>query len=161
LIFVHAGALLGALRGPRLASLRDTWRAVSEESLDLVRSIFAAWERGDFGSAGWADPEIEYVMPDGPWPVDRTGLAEMAQGEREFLSTFEHFRITADEYREVDDERVLVLHRARGRGKASGLNFEQIGANGACLFHIRDGKVIRFVGYFDRGHAFADLGLEG
>jgi ketosteroid isomerase-like protein len=131
------------------------------ENLDLVRSVYADWERGDFGSTSWADPHVEYVIADGPWPVDRTGLAEMAEGERELLNAFENFRIAASEYREIDHERVLVLSHASGRGKTSGLDFEQIGPKGgACLFHIRDGKAIRFVGYWDQDHALADLGLK-
>jgi ketosteroid isomerase-like protein len=130
-------------------------------NLDLVRSIFAAWERGDFSSAEWADPQIEYVIADGPDPSTWTGLAELTRGFRNFLDAWEDYDVGADEYRELDGERVLVLSRHSGRGKASGLELGQISAKGgAFLFQLRDGRVIRFVVYFDRDCALADLGLK-
>ncbi len=80
------------------------------ENLDLVRSIFVAWERGDFSETDWADPEIKHVFADGPNPGSFTGMAE---GWREFLGAWESYSVVADEYRDLDDERVLVFHHRR------------------------------------------------
>jgi len=131
-------------------------------NLDLVRSIYADWERGDYSSAKWADPEIEYVFIDGPSPGSWTGLAEMANALRSILSAWEGLRLEAEEYRDLDEERVLVLYRySGGRGKASGLEVGQIRTQGAYLFYLRDGNVTKLVGYWDRDRALAYLGLEG
>jgi ketosteroid isomerase-like protein len=129
------------------------------ENLDLVRSIYAAWEGGEYASAEWAHPEIECVYADGPSPRSYTGLAEMAEGSREYLSAFEEYRQEAKEYRELDAERVLVLIDRSGRGKVSGLELGQMMTQGAHVFHVRDGKVTRFIAYWDRQRALADLGL--
>lgn len=132
---------------------------MASSNLDLVRSIYGTWERGDWSSVEWADPEIQWVSADGPAPGSWTGLAGMAEGWREWLSAWKEFRIEVDEYRELDDERVLVLPRVSGRGKTSGLELGQMWTKGAALFHIRDGKVTRFVFYWNRERALADLGL--
>ena len=128
-------------------------------NLDLVRSIYADWERGDFHSTEWADPEIEYVIVDGPVPGSWTGLDGMEEGMRHVVRGWAELRVEVDEYRELDDERVLVLTRRSGRGKASGLELERLGTRGATIFHVRDGKVTRHVMYYDRDRALADLGL--
>src|SRR2546422_1079172 len=51
-------------------------------------------------------------------------------------------------------------HPLQRRGKTSGLKLEQMRAEGANLFHLRGGRVTRFVVYLDRERAFADVGLK-
>jgi ketosteroid isomerase-like protein len=128
-------------------------------NVDLVRSVFTAWERGDFGSVEWAHPQIEYVVSDGPDPGSRTGLAEMAGAWRRFMIAWGDYRVEADEYREIDRERVLVLLHAFARGRSSGADARQMRARGANLFHIDGGKVTRLIVCFDRERMLADLGL--
>lgn len=128
-------------------------------NVDLLRSIYADWERGDYENVGWAHPEIELVLV-GLEAGGGTGLAAMAEAWRDFLSTWKDFSTEAEEYRELDDERVLVLTRNTGSGRGSGLEFDERLAKTANLFHIREGKVARLIVYFDRERALADVGLS-
>src|SRR2546423_1724625 len=66
----------------------------------------------------------------------------------------------AEEYRELDRERILVFVHNSGRGRTSGLKIEQMHAKAANVFHVHGGKVTRLVAYWDRDRALADLGLE-
>lgn len=129
---------------------------MASANLDLVRSIAAAWERGRYDVVEWADPEIEFVIADGPEPGRSIGRTGLARKLRDFQAAWDEYHSEALEYRELDSERVLVFTYASGHAKASGLAIGQMRAN---VFHIRDGKVTRLVAYWDRERALADMGL--
>jgi ketosteroid isomerase-like protein len=130
------------------------------ENLDLVRSIYADWERGDFTSMGWAHPEIEYVIVDFVEPMTRLGRDATAEALKRILGEWDKPRIEADEIRSLDDGRVLVFNHLAGRGKTSGIDVGDMHHNGAAILSFRDGLVARYLSYFDRDRALADLGLE-
>jgi ketosteroid isomerase-like protein len=121
--------------------------------------MYSASERGDFSSVDWAHPEMELVIADGPTPGSWSGLTAVKEGFSSFLSAWEELRAEADEFHELDNERILVLVRYEGRGKTSGVELRQMQARGAAVFHFRGGKVIKQIMYFDRDRAFSDLDL--
>jgi ketosteroid isomerase-like protein len=127
------------------------------ENLDLVRSIYADWERGDFSSADWADPDIEFAFADGPEPGRWTGRQEMAKRYGEWLAGWKDFQAEPERLIVVDSTRILVLVHNSGRGRRSGVEMEHRSV--ANLFEIEDGQVTRLVLYWDRNRALADLGL--
>ena len=90
---------------------------MARENVELVQSVCSAWGRGDYSSIEWAHPEIEFVIADGPSPGKWTGLAGMAEGWRTWLGAWDDFHQEADEYRELDGERVLVFSAAAGAAR--------------------------------------------
>ncbi len=131
---------------------------MSAANLELVRSIYADWARGDFSrTAEWADPEIDWVRFGAPGANAWSGVNAMVEAADELLGGWEQLRAEAEDYRDLGDERVLVLTRWVGRDASAGSDVEQLRAN---LFRIRDGKVVRLIFYWDRSRAFADLGLD-
>ena len=133
---------------------------MSQENVEIVRSIYAGWEHGDFSSSDWAHPEIEWVMADGPTATTRTGVAGMNEGWRENVNAWTNVRAEAEEYRQLDDGRVLVFFHVIARGKASGLELPEAMTKGASLYEFRDGKVTRLVNYWDRQRALEAAGLR-
>jgi ketosteroid isomerase-like protein len=42
---------------------------MSQENVEIVRSVIASWERGDYSSTDWAHPDIEFVIADAQRPA--------------------------------------------------------------------------------------------
>src|SRR5215207_91590 len=119
---------------------------MSQENVEVVRAIYRSWAKGDFSSAAWADPDIEFVLS-GPDSQVHRGLEAMSRAWGEWLQAWDEFRVEAREFIDIDDA-VLVLTEFRGRGKTSGVSVESLTA--ANVFWFRDGKVVRLVMHTDR-----------
>ncbi len=77
---------------------------------------------------------------------------------RELQGAWEDHGIRADDYRQLEDERILLMARLSGRGRASGLDVALTGT-AATIFTVRGAKVRKIVVYWDGDRAVADLGL--
>ena len=95
---------------------------------------------------GWSDefPGLAGVYHDPSDPNPRLHA---------WLSEWEHWRAVAEDYLEVDDH-VIVLASYRGRGKGSGVEIHQEGAH---VFTLRDGKVVRLEIFANREKAIASV----
>jgi hypothetical protein len=94
-------------------------------------------------------------------PTQLTSRAQLlvSEGWRRFLSAWDEFRPEAEEFRELDNERVLVIVYWIGRGKTSGLELGHMRTKAVTLFHIRGGKVTRLLLYAEGQRALENLGL--
>lgn len=103
-------------------------------------------------------PEVEWVPHAGPdvGTVYR-GYDGLRLGISEWLRDFDDFSIEAQRFIDAGDDRVVVLTRHRARGKRSGVIVEREGAE---LFTMRDGRIVRQDSFQDRAAALATAGLQ-
>jgi ketosteroid isomerase-like protein len=123
---------------------------------DLIRPIYEEWSRGN-----WR-PSFEVYADDMEWgwSDEFPGLAGVYRDPTEpnprlqaWLSEWEHWRAEAEEYLEIGDY-VVVLAVYRGRGRGSGVEIDQEGAH---VFKLRDGKVVRLEIFASRERALASV----
>jgi ketosteroid isomerase-like protein len=126
-----------------------------EKNVEIVRSIHRAWEKGDFSSADWADPDIEYSPPH-ERRLSR-GITEMGRRFGEWIAAWENLRVSAEKIVGADD-RVVVLNRFQGRGKESGT--PTVDFSGASFFTLREGKVVMLEFFWDHQEALEAAGLS-
>ena len=127
---------------------------MSEQNVEVVRRIYAAWSDG---FAGLLDSEVEWVNPpDAVEAGTHTGVEAFAAAASSVTETFAGSHVEFNEFIDSGD-RVVVLGTMRGRGRVSGVEFER--AMG-YLWTIRDGKAIRFEWFSEPGRALEAAGLR-
>jgi len=119
---------------------------------DLIRPIYEEWGRGNWRPRfdvyasdmdwGWSDefPGLGGVYDDRRDPNPRL---------RDWLSGWKYWIVDANDFIELGDY-VVVLTGYRGRGRSSGVEVRQEGAH---VFKLRDGKVVRLEIFADRQRA--------
>src|SRR4030095_15583752 len=122
---------------------RDAARAMSQENVEAVNTLFAAFGRRDFEAAvGVLDPSVEVhpAIVGGPEGLVYRGLDGMRKFWADIDAAWAEFRITPEEFRELDGE-ILVFGRAFARGRESGIGID---AAAAWIVRLRQGKIVGF-----------------
>ena len=127
--------------------------------MEILRSVYAEWGRGNWRpNFAVYGPSMEWG-----WSSEFPGLAGVYHDPadpnprlREWLSPWEHWECTAEEFITHGDQ-VLVLARYSGQGKAGGV---PIAVEGAHVWRMRGGRAIRLEIFADRAKALKAVGLE-
>ena len=124
--------------------------------MEIVQRYFDHFN--ETGEPLWADidPDVLFVIDPSSFVA---GTYRGHDGIRELLrltaEVFDEFRYEVDEMVDTGDA-VLVLSRLCVRGIQSGASGTQ---HNALVFQVRDGLVVAYRSYFDRGEARAAVGL--
>ena len=135
---------------------------MSQESVEVVRRIFEAFSRGDFEGGielAATPPEFEFV-PSGALIPD---LASVQRGPdafgrvvETFLAEFDDPRVELHELIDAGDQ-VFTSFTLRGRGKRSGV---ETSWDPLSVWTVRDGRLVRWLGFTDRDAALKAAGLS-
>jgi ketosteroid isomerase-like protein len=132
---------------------------MSQENVEAVRILFAAFADRDFEAAtSVLDPgvEIRPAIDGGPEGVVYYGPDGMRQFWTDVDAAWAEFRITPEEFRELDGE-IIVLGRAFARGPGSGIALD---AAVAWIAELRGGRIVRFRSFSSQQEALEAAGLQ-
>jgi ketosteroid isomerase-like protein len=136
---------------------------MSQRNVDIVRGLFAAFERRD------NETPFEVYDPAIEWDVTRfsaTGLAQVYRGHegvrafwREWLEAWETIDFEVVRLVDAPGDVVVSVIRQRNLGRGSGIWVDQ--GPYAILWRLRDGKVVSVALYEHPEEAMRDAGIGG
>jgi len=131
---------------------------MSQENVEIVRHLYAVWNRGDYPSAlALIDPEVEIEAMHGSLSKGTyRGHAGLYEVLEDFWTQFDDRHSEVEECIPAgDDVFTSVLFHARG--KRSGIDVEM---RQWQVWTLRDGKVVRWRYFADRQDALEAAGLQ-
>jgi ketosteroid isomerase-like protein len=131
---------------------------MSRENVELVRRLADAFEvRSLDAIRPFLDPGLVWHEdPSFPEAGVYRGRDAWEAYARQFLAEFSEIRYEPGEAIDAGDD-VVVNMRIRGRGSASGAEFD---LSAWWAFTVRDGKVVQCFSYLDRDRALEAVGLR-
>lgn len=133
---------------------------VSQQNVEIVREFLEAFNREDYAAClDVIDPDVEWhPPPDIPDAAVATGREALIANFQDWLGAWDEYRSIPEEILEGTDDTVLVFARESGRGKDSGIEVRSRRITG--VYALRDGRIVRFKAYLDRGKALQAAGLR-
>jgi ketosteroid isomerase-like protein len=131
-----------------------------DENVATLEALYDAINRADLEAI--LNLQAEDVVWHGPeaYP-DLIGTHEGHDGVRAYAGSitdaWQEFTVRPERFFDLG-ERVLVLTRERGRGRASGIEVQSRPT--AHLWTMRDGRVVRFEVYWDREEGLRAAGIS-
>jgi ketosteroid isomerase-like protein len=123
---------------------------MSEENVELVRSIYEAWARNESARHLIAH-ELEYVNP--PYAVE-AGTRHDRRALQKIRDVYPDFRVEPQRFLDAGEE-VVVIGIARGTS-ASGVTAQW---RQGYIWTVRDGRAVRFRWFNDPEEALEAVGL--
>jgi ketosteroid isomerase-like protein len=128
---------------------------MSQENVEIVRRVIEIFNEAGMGAeATWDFYAADIVFeepPEQPGASVVVGRDAALRTFQQFDSAWEEHRSEPEEFRVIDDERVLMLSIEHFRGR-DGIELSQRCGN---LFTLRKGKIIRQQAFWERDTALA------
>jgi ketosteroid isomerase-like protein len=126
---------------------------MSEQNVDVLRRIYAAWGRKE-SARDLIASDIEYVNPVyAVEPGTRRGRKSFAV----VRSTYEDFQLQIERMIDAGEEDVVVLAYYTGTGRISGV---PVAGEHGYVWTIRDGLAVRFRWFQSHQEALAAAGVS-
>ena len=131
---------------------------MSRENVEVVRAVYAEWERGNF-RAGLEiyDAHLLFLPPvNHPAHAPYVGVHALTEFMRDFLSAWANLSVAAEEFIEAENS-VVIANVWRGEGRESGAATE---FRDFMVWTFRGPKLIRLEQFEDRVQALEAVGLR-